>query len=286
MKMTVSEWLGRATNKLSRHKIQTARLDALVLLEDALAVDRSKLLAEPDIEIAADKLEVLTNLLNRRAAHEPLAYIRGKTEFYGREFVVTPAVLEPRPESEMLIDMLKELVQTAENLPSTASRTPRKGPRLRIADVGAGSGALGITAQLELPTSSVDLLEIDPDAIEVAKTNVDLFTLNISVIESDLLAQSMQDYHILVCNLPYVPDDLPINQAASFEPSLAIYAGFDGLYQYRRLFSQAGKLAFRPLYILSEAFPPQHEQLQAEAAKEGYDLIKATDFIQIFSLAE
>jgi methylase of polypeptide subunit release factors len=116
--------------------------------------------------------------------------------------------------------------------------------------------------------------------------NVDKFTLNISIFESDLLAQSPQNYHVLLANLPYVPDDQPINRAATYEPELAIFAGFDGLYQYRRLFSQAAKLAIKPLYILSEAFPPQHAQLVEEAEKQGYELLNTVEFIQVFVLSQ
>ncbi len=130
--------------------IETGRLDVLVLLEDVTKVDRARLLAEPETELLPKQTVELATLLTRRAGHEPLAYVRGKTEFYGREFIVTPAVLEPRPESEMIIDVLKKLAA--------------KGEISKIADVGAGSGALGITAMSELPEVKVDLLEIDPAA--------------------------------------------------------------------------------------------------------------------------
>jgi release factor glutamine methyltransferase len=283
--INVSEWLLHATKQLEKEKVATARLDALVLLEDQLGKDRAYLLAHPELHIPIPDHEELENLLSRRAEHEPLAYIRGRSEFYGREFVITPDVLEPRPESETMIDMVKELV-SAKSFSRILTREGAKdASKLRIADVGSGSGALGITVKLELKDVEVDLLEIDPSAMEVAKTNVDKFTLNISVLETDLLAQSAQNYHILLCNLPYVPDEHPINKAAQYEPVLAIFSGFDGLYQYRRLFSQAAKLDFQPLYILSEAFPPQHEQLKVEAAKQGYALRQTTDFIQLFELA-
>jgi release factor glutamine methyltransferase len=283
--INVADWLKQATKQLERQKVSTARLDALVLLEDQLGKDRAYLLAHPELKISVRDQDELTNLLSRRAEHEPLSYIRGHSEFYGREFVITSDVLEPRPESETMIDMVKELVDSQSASDLLAHNSTNKASKLRIADVGCGSGALGITAKLELSNVEVDLLEIDPSAIEVAKINVDKFTLNISVLESDLLAQSPQNYHILLCNLPYVPDEHPINKAAEYEPVLAIFAGFDGLYQYRRLFSQAAKLASQPLYILSEAFPPQHKQLKVEAAKQGYKLRQTVDFVQLYELA-
>ena len=156
-------------------------------------------------------------------------------------------------------------------------------PKARIADVGAGSGALGITAQFEMPDASVELLEIDDAAIEVARMNVVNHTLTIPVIKSDLLNQSTQDYDVLLCNLPYVPDDFHINTAALHEPKIALFGGPDGLNLYRALFSDMQNLQYKPLYILTEALPPQHLELQAIASSHGYHLIQSDDFIQVFS---
>src|SRR4051812_18952492 len=89
--------------------IGTARLDAMVLLEDCLSKDRAHLLAHPELELTAEQEKLLDAQIKRRLAHEPLAYIRGKTEFYGRDFLINKYVLEPRPESETIIDLLKKL---------------------------------------------------------------------------------------------------------------------------------------------------------------------------------
>ena len=269
--MTTGIWLKQATKELERSGIGTARLDSLVLLEDVSGRDRAWLLAHPEHELSSDQLVVLTKLLNLRVEHQPLAYVRGKTEFYGRTFVITPAVLEPRPESETMIDLLKQL----SDLPAEP----------RIADVGAGSGALGITAKLEMPNAHVELLEIDPKALQVAKTNVDKLSTAMQAVQSDLLSGSDQLYDVLLCNLPYVPDGHQINQAARQEPSIAIFGGPDGLDLYRRLFGQAKKILKQPLYILSESLPPQHEALHRIATQNGYELVRASDFIQVFKIA-
>jgi release factor glutamine methyltransferase len=128
-------------------------------------------------------------------------------------------------------------------------------------------------------------LEIDPKALAVAKINVDKLTLSISVILSDLLAQSGRDYDVLLCNLPYVPDDFTINRAALQEPKIAIFGGPDGLELYRRLFGQIQELTKQPLYILTEALPPQHHDLAVIAQGAGYKLEQTNDFIQQFALA-
>ena len=280
--MTVDNFLIEGTSKLSLAGIGTARLDSLILLEDVLEIDRAKLLAEPKLALTTTQQARLAKLLKRRAAHEPLSYIRGFTEFYGRSFVITPAVLEPRPESETMIELLLELLKRPHDTPKGPDFSPDWPAKPRIADVGAGSGALGITAQLELPQAKIDLLEIDLRAIQVAKTNVDLLTPHMAVIKSDLLAQTATDYHILLCNLPYVPDDHQINEAAAQEPRLAIFGGPDGLNIYRRLFSQVSELSKRPLFILTESLPPQHPALQKLAEANGYGLRQVEDFIQLF----
>jgi release factor glutamine methyltransferase len=280
--MNVREYLREAATQLESAGIATARLDALVLLEDVTGKDRGWLLANPDYELSAADHAKLTKLLSRRAEHTPLAYVRGTTEFYGRNFVITPAVLEPRPESETMIDLLGGLSATGRLWPEEAENSRKT---LKIADVGAGSGALGISARLEFPRGedvTVDLLEIDPKAIEIAKTNVEKHTTTISTIESDLLAGSPRNYDVLLCNLPYVPDGHTVNKAASHEPKIAIFGGPDGLDVYRQLFGQIEKLEKQPLYILTESLPPQHKTLASVAKRHGYSLEQTDDFIQVF----
>jgi len=272
--MKIDAWLKWAERLLEQAGIGTARLDVLVLLEDVTGLDRARLLAEPEREISKVDVVKLEKLLKQRAKHVPLAYVRGKTEFYGHEFLITPAVLEPRPESETMIDLLKIL-----------PFSKVKPWKMRVGDVGCGCGALGISAKLELPEALVELLEIDPKALEVAQKNVVKFTADVTVRRSDLLADTASDYDVLLCNLPYVPDDYVINRAAMHEPRLAIFGGPDGLDLYRRLFAQAQASSKQPLYILTEALPPQHSALETIAAACGYRLHAHEDFIQVFKLA-
>lgn len=272
MSTTIADWLDQNTNKLIQSGVSTARLDCLVLLEDCLQTNRANLLAHTDKNLSEEQLEKLNYQINQRQTHQPLAYIRGKTEFYGRDFIIRPTVLEPRPESETLIDELKKL-----NL---------KQPR--IADIGTGSGALGVTAALELKTNTVDLIDISSDALDVAKQNLAHHHLQLNCYLSDLLSETPANlkYSVLLCNLPYVPDSFKINQAALNEPKLAIFGGIDGLDLYRRLFQQANDLSdSAPTYILTEALPPQHNQLQAIAETLNYHLVSTNDFIQVFKLA-
>lgn len=266
--MTTGYWLNTATKFLESKAIATARLDCLVLLEDVMHLNRAQLLAEPNTEMKQAQVELLQKLLVRRSKHEPLAYIRAQSEFYGRNFVVSDAVLVPRPESETIIDLLKDLP----DLPA----------RPFIVDVGTGGGALGISAALELENAQVELLEIDEKALEVAKTNVVMHATAILATQSDLLQNMTTQPDVLLCNLPYVPDEYQINRAAKHEPALALFAGPDGLDLYRKLFEEVQNLQKRPLFILSEALPAQHEALATLAADSGYTLQQTDDFIQVF----
>lgn len=271
---TIASWLKYASNHLSQYGDNTARLDALVLLEDVLSKDRSWLLAHPELKITSPKLKKLNVFITRRLNHEPLAYIRNKTEFYGRNLYIDNRVLEPRPESEAMIDMLKEL-----ELPV----------RPTIIDIGTGSGALAITAKIEMPSSYVIASDIDKNCLSVARKNINNYKLDIKTYRGSLLSALPLDGiighdTILLCNLPYVPDNFRLNQAALNEPKLAIFGGKDGLDIYRQLFIQCVELNFKPEFILTESMPPQHNKLKSITLSGGYNLLKSDDFIQVFSI--
>ncbi len=265
--MKIKEWLSENTRKLEDAGIATARLDCTVLLEDLIRKDRSWLLAHPEFELNKKEVEQLERQLKRRMSHEPLAYLRGKSEFYGREFIINKHVLEPRPESETVIDLLKSL--------------KIKQP-FNLVDVGAGSGALGITAKLELPNITVEMLELDDEAIKICEKNKQHFNVDVSIKNSDLLGSATKPYDVILANLPYVPDNYHVNQAAAMEPSIAIFGGPDGLDLYRRLFGQIAKNSMFPRYVLTESLPFQQVELVKIAQLTDYELLKTDDFIQVF----
>lgn len=271
--MTLQEWLQNNQKQLEGVGITTARLDCLVLLEDALGKDRTLLLAHPEIELTSEQEFTLNEQITERLNHIPLAYIRGKSDFYGRTFVVNHNVLEPRPESETIIDLLKGL---------------NPGSGAVIADIGTGSGALAITAKLEYPEANVYGVDIDPECLEVAKTNAVHLGAQVTFLESDLLSgltTSGSTPFALLCNLPYVPNTFQINPAAMNEPRLAIFGGYDGLDLYRKMFSQIVSTQWYPHFLLTESLPPQHEQLAELAQVKGYKQKLEEDFIQLFERA-
>lgn len=264
--MKNSEWLSWATEQLHKNDISTARLDALVLLEDVSEKDRSWLIAHPEFEVTEQQLDTLSTYITRRSLHEPLAFIRKKTEFYGRDFYVNGDTLEPRPESEMMIELLAGL-----ELENPV-----------IVDVGTGSGALAITAQLELPKAQVSATEIDEKAIKVAIQNIENYKLRIEVIKTDLLKDVFTKTDVILANLPYVPNGYDINQAAQHEPKIAIFGGTDGLDLYRKMFNQLSKKSWKATYILTESLPFQHDELSNIARAASYQQIDEADFIQVF----
>lgn len=264
---TTKDWLVWATQQLSAENIATSQLDALVLLEDCLQIPRANILAHPETQLSRDKIEKLGPQIARRKTHEPLAYIRGKTEFYGREFIVNHYTLEPRPETEAMIELLKKYC------PDSAT----------IADIGTGSGAIAITAALEIPRAVVVATDVSSKCLAVTKKNIQKFSLAIQCFEGDLLDPlKEQKLDVLLCNLPYVPDDFDVNEAARHEPKLALFGGKDGLDLYRKLFAQINERAQKPKLILTESLPNQHKELEQIAQKSGYKLQETNDFIQVF----
>jgi release factor glutamine methyltransferase len=269
MPSTTAQWLSEANKSLSDAGIATARLDCLVLLEDMLGVDRTGILAHPELVINSTKLDKLNKQITQRRQHVPLAYIRGKASFFGREFALSSQVLVPRPETETMIEMLKKLPLPA-------------GPS--IADVGTGTGCIGITAASEIPKAKVALYDIDPAALQVARRNMKAFKTVLLCRKSDLLDHA-EPADVILANLPYVPERYAINRAAEHEPQHAIFGGKDGLSLYRRLWKQIAERTEKPLFVLTESLPPQHQALAALAKAAGYAQAASEDFIQVFKRA-
>ncbi|HSX24172.1 MAG TPA: HemK/PrmC family methyltransferase [Candidatus Saccharimonadales bacterium] len=290
--MKAEIWLHEAMTQLVRAGVPTARLDSLVLLEDATQQDKSYLLAHPELVLDAAMIGQLEKQLERRKNHEPLAYIRGKSEFYGREFLVTPDTLEPRPETETLVDHLKQIINSQKPpLIKDGPLSERGNVNWRVVDVGTGSGCIGITIKLECPDVEVTAVDINDAALAVAQRNAKKLGADVKFYLGDLLHPAISRGRdlanaIIAANLPYVPDSHTINQAAMQEPPIAIFGGPDGLDLYNGLFEQLGVLAQKPAYILTEALPFQHEPLADIADKSGYGLQGSDDFIQVFALSQ
>jgi release factor glutamine methyltransferase len=267
--MTVGDFLQEAVGRLNTANIETSRLDTLILLEDVLGSNRANILAHPETVLTNDQLATLNNFVTQRETHIPLAYIRGRAAFFGREFMVNEKVLVPRPETESMIEILKNLP-----LPDHA----------HIVDVGCGSGCIGLTAALELPNLDVYLYDIDDNALEIATRNALILGARGHLSHHDLLDAGAEQFDVVLANLPYVPDAYAINKAVSFEPDIALFAGQDGLDLYRRMWHQLHATYEKPRFVLTESLLEQHDDVATLAKTAGYKLVQTDGLIQLFSI--
>jgi release factor glutamine methyltransferase len=251
--------------------IGSAKLDAEIILAHTLRKNRTFLHAHSDEFLTERQLEIANARLQLRLDRTPVAYIVGHKEFYGRLFYVTPATLIPRPESETMITLLKELFPT--NI-SLLHELPK-----RLVDIGTGSGCLGITAKLEIPELNVSLCDISNHALKVAQTNASRLTADVTVIRSDLLTGFPLTTDIILANLPYVNPTWERSPETNYEPSLALFAESDGLYLIDKLIEQASVRLPSDGLLLLEADPCQHASIVKTAKNHRFAIREIRDFI-------
>lgn len=205
------------------------RSEARVLLRVVLQHDDAWLLAHGDADLSAAQSQQYAALVARRSAGEPMAYITGRREFYGRDFAVSPAVLIPRHETELLVELALQ-------------RLPAGAPH-RVLDLGAGSGCIGVTLAAERPQSQVTLVDASEAALEIARANAARWaSANTTLLRSDWYAAvAAERYALIVANPPYVAEgDAHLQQGdLRFEPQSALVAGADGLDDIRRIVAGA-----------------------------------------------
>jgi len=214
---------------LEEYEIEDASLEAEILLREVLQKTRVELYLELDSELGQQEYAAFRRLIRRRCIDEPTAYILGRREFYGRDFLVDNRVLVPRPETELLVEKAIELARGYD------------APLL--ADVGTGCGAVAIILALELPESTVYATDVSGDALRVARKNCRKHGVSIRVhlLKGNLLEVLPQHVDIITANLPYIREaSLPRTGTVSAEPRLALDGGVDGLEHIRRLCRQAG----------------------------------------------
>ena len=211
------------------------RLDARVLMQHVLGVNRAWLVAHGDDVLDDTSCKRFNALVARRAAGEPVAYLVGEREFWGRPFLVTKDVLIPRPETELLIE--------------TALATLDATAPLRVLDVGTGTGCIAITLALEAPAWQVSALDISPAALQIAARNADQLGARVNLLESDMLDALRQQtplpqFDLIVSNPPYIPAGDPhlVQGDLRFEPASALTDQQDGLSCYRHLAIHAPSL--------------------------------------------
>lgn len=223
--MTIRSWLRSAEERLRLQGVEEAKLDATLLLAEACGKDRSWILAHLDDD--ANGFELAEELLARRLDREPLAYILGRREFFGRIFKVAPGVLIPRQETEVLVE-------------AAMAAAPAHG---RVVDIGTGSGCIAITLSLERPDLQVAALERSSDALAIARENARTLGAKVEFIQGDARDLLLTlDSDLIVTNPPYVADGARLMpEVGRHEPPGALFAGIDGLDFYRMLAQTAPK---------------------------------------------
>jgi release factor glutamine methyltransferase len=226
------------------HLRGNARRDAELLLLDQLRLSHAQLLANPDRELTEEEEFFFWQSIHRRAASEPVQYILGKQEFYGLDFHVSPAVLIPRPETELLVETVLQQLPRDESV--------------KILDVGTGSGILAVTLASHLHHAEITAVDISLDAIGVARRNAEAHHVadRIRFVVSDLLSgldQRLGCFDAIVSNPPYVAETERASlspEVRDYEPASALFAGETGLDIYRRLIPEAHN-ALKPNGLLA-----------------------------------
>jgi release factor glutamine methyltransferase len=218
-------------------------MNAELLIMFTLGCDRAHLYAHPEHELTPDEIHRYDDAIARRATGVPAQYITGHQEFWGLDLIVSPAVLIPRPETEHVVETVLEL--TSQDDAKQSQRAGAPALRVRIVDVGTGSGAIGLALAKEFPNADIHATDISADALEVARANAARHELSsrINFRQTDLLAGLPQgEFDFVVSNPPYVgesEEDQVQLEVRKFEPRTAVFAGATGLEVIERLIPQA-----------------------------------------------
>jgi release factor glutamine methyltransferase len=239
----IDDALHTAIQRLMGHSA-SPRTEAQSLLAHVLQVPRETLLAHPERVVSALDLHTFDHLLTLCVHGMPLPYLLGTRAFYDRVFHVNPAVLIPRPETELLVE---QALRFARTLPEAAT--------LRVIDIGTGSGVIAITLAAHLPRAQVIGTDVSAAALLVANANAEASPVvrNIKFVQADLWAPITGQFQIIASNLPYIATaDLSILDVAHFEPHVALDGGNDGLMLIRKLLQTAPQRLATPGLFLIE----------------------------------
>jgi release factor glutamine methyltransferase len=243
MPETVTGLIRQGAKQLALRGIETSALDARLLMQAAADISHEDIVAESEVIVAPDVESRFWQLMERRAAFEPISRILGLREFYGREFSVTPAVLDPRGDTEILIDAALSLAK---------NRSP-----FRIADLGTGSGAIAITLLAELQDASGIATDVSAAALAVAMQNAEALGVSsrVQFARTNWLEGLDEKFDLIVSNPPYIRKGDIAGLAVDvrgFDPRIALDGGEDGLAAYRSIAAEAGEFLAPLGHVLLE----------------------------------
>ena len=256
--MTVIEVLKAASGHLTKHRSTSARLDSELLLAQALGIKRLDLYLQFDRPLSDDELGRFRELIRRRGHGEPVAYLVGHKEFMALEFEVTPAVLVPNPDTELLVQRAVAIARQSDSA-------------LRVADVGTGSGCIAIALAHYAPRVEVWASDVSQAALEVAGRNVARHGLGerVHLVGGDLLAPLPGELDLVCANLPYLPAGLTLPAEVTAQPREALFAAGDGAALVIQLLGAAPAKLKPGGRVLAELDPAIVETV-SEAAARGF----------------
>lgn len=245
----------------------TPDLDATLILEYVLGMSKIDLIMQENYILSDFELGAINECLQLRLNKTPMAYILGYKEFYGQEFIVNHNVLIPRPESEAIIDITKDILDN-ESKPI-------------IWEIGTGSGCIAITLNLEIPQARVVASDISKEALQIAKNNDIILTgkqSSITWLEGDLLSPFEKadiNPNIIIANLPYLNQNKYQDDSILYEPNIALYSTQDGLEHYIRLLQEIkSRFVICPPILLE--INPEQVQILTDLVKSIYSEAKVT----------
>ncbi len=275
--MNIADVITEGARILAQFGVTDERLTAGLLLSHLLEMDRARLLIHSKDHLSTGQYERYLHLVKRRARGEPLQYITGRQEFYHLDFIVTPDVLIPRPETEFLVERVLALAR------KTCGKT-------FIADIGTGSGCIATTLAVNLPLASFVATDISAAALAVARRNAERHKVDerIEFFEGDLLTplatgQLAAQVDIIASNPPYVPSAMSgalQREVQEWEPHVALFGGCQGLDLYHRLLEDSPTYLKSGGYLVCEIGYQQLDALRTMIASSAFELREVTEDLQ------
>ena len=251
---TVQEILQKNYKDLLNHNIQTAKIDSEVILANILNTSRINLITKQDITLNKEQEDLFSKLVERRKQKEPVAYILNKKEFWNENYFVDKRVLIPRPETEILIELLLKKIKD-------------KNKAYKVLDLGCGSGCLLISFLKEMNKSQGMGVDISSNALEVAKKNIELHNLNnrAKLMRLDLLTLHTKDkFDVIFSNPPYLSsaDYAKLSDdVKNFEPKQALVGGFNGVLYYKKIIALSQSALKKNGYLALELGDRQYRTI-------------------------
>ena len=251
---TVQEILQKNYKDLLNHNIQTAKIDSEVILANILNTTRINLITKQDVTLNKEQEDLFSKLVERRKQKEPVAYILNKKEFWNENYFVDKRVLIPRPETEILIELLLKKIKD-------------KNKAYKVLDLGCGSGCLLISFLKEMQKSQGIGVDISSNALEVAKKNIELHNLNnrAKLVRLDLLTLRTKDkFDVIFSNPPYLSSSdyaKLSDDVKNFEPKQALVGGFNGVLYYKKIIALAQSALKKNGYLALELGDRQYRTI-------------------------